>query len=57
MKSAMKTPGNDEERHSSERKRTVRWSNAVADDIIARREGRPRPLRGLSIDIDRHRGV
>ena len=34
LKSAMKTPGNDEDQHSSERKRTVRWSNAVADDII-----------------------
>ena len=42
LKSAMKTPG-DEERHSSERKRTVRWSNAVADDIIVAGAGGERP--------------
>ena len=55
LKSAMKTPGNDEERHSSERKRTVRWSNAVADDIIVLGAGNERPVPSPAGFVDRHR--
>mgnify|MGYP006082632629 CR=1 FL=1 len=54
LKSAMKTPG-DEERHSSERKRTVRWSNAVADDIIVAGAGGERPVPSPAGFVDRHR--
>ena len=55
LKSAMKTPGNDEERHSSDRKRTVRWSNAVADDIIVAGAGGERPGPSPAGFADRHR--
>ena len=55
LKSAMKTPGNDEDRHSSERKRTVRWSNAVADDIIVLGAGDARPSPSPAGFVDRHR--